>query len=202
MTAATFLGDSFTHGTGAIDAAHAYCFKTASRLGWTAAVTTGDYGFAYTGASSFAIKDLAAVLAANPDAVVIEGGFHDVGVDPAVLGAAAAALLASLSSIPQVIVLSPIYGSAGGSYPKSYVAAVSTILKAAAANAGRQFIDLANLWVTGTGTSTAPTGDGNADVYINGSVDALKLHPTQAGHDYLGTRLAFALKAPATGLDF
>lgn len=198
MTTATFLGDSFTGGTGANSPSTAYCFKTGSRLGWT---VTANQQTGYTDPTLPFSGAAAAILAAPPNVLVIEGGFHDVG-SLAALPAAAAAFLASVASIPTVIVLSPIYGSGGGSYGKSYVAAVTPILKAAAIAAGRQFIDLTNLWVTGTGTSTAPTGNGNADVYINGSVDGLKLHPTQAGHDYLGTRLAFVIKPPATGLDY
>ena len=72
-------------------------------------------------------------------------------------------------------------------------------MSAVAASVGGIFIDpLALGWMTGSGRSGAPAKDGNSDVY-RGSDGT---HPTQAGHDYLGTRLAFAIHPPATGLDF
>lgn len=57
-------------------------------------------------------------------------------------------------------------------------------VQAAAANLGRPFIDLSGA-ITGTGTVAAPNGTGNADRYITSD----GVHPSQAGHDYLGRRL-------------
>jgi hypothetical protein len=54
------------------------------------------------------------------------------------------------------------------------------------------FIDnIAEQWITGTGNVPVPKGNGNADLYI--SADGT--HPTQAGHDYVGQRLAADIQA-------
>ena len=51
-------------------------------------------------------------------------------------------------------------------------------------------------WIAGTGRVGATTGDGNADIYVV----ADGVHPSVAGAAYLGTRLAFAISPPSTGL--
>ena len=44
-------------------------------------------------------------------------------------------------------------------------------------------------WMTGTGSTAAPTGSGNCDVYVG----ADSVHPNDAGHAYLAGRLADAM---------
>ncbi len=51
-------------------------------------------------------------------------------------------------------------------------------------------------WQTGTGTSAAPVGDGNGDLYLV----ADGVHPNEAGCDYLGTRIAIDLRAALLAL--
>jgi lysophospholipase L1-like esterase len=46
-------------------------------------------------------------------------------------------------------------------------------------------------WMTGTGDTGTPTGTGNADIFI-GTDGA---HPSVAGQDYLGARIASAIAA-------
>lgn len=46
-------------------------------------------------------------------------------------------------------------------------------------------------WQTGTGTSSAPAGDGNGDLYL--AADGV--HPNSAGGDYLGRRMAADLRS-------
>jgi lysophospholipase L1-like esterase len=41
-------------------------------------------------------------------------------------------------------------------------------------------------WMTGTGSTAAPHGDGNCDVYISSD----NVHPNDAGHAYLAGRMA------------
>lgn len=65
-----------------------------------------------------------------------------------------------------------------------------TDIQAACAAAGVTFIDNRG-WITGTGKETATVGDGNADVMISSD----GTHPSIAGHEYLGTRLAYAIAA-------
>lgn len=78
MTTAAFIGDSYTEGTGAIDAAHAYCFTTGARLGWTVTAYGASKGWGYIGegppVSAFGTY-LDSVLATNPDVIVMEGGY-------------------------------------------------------------------------------------------------------------------------------
>ncbi|HEY5668002.1 MAG TPA: hypothetical protein VIR03_02435, partial [Candidatus Saccharimonadales bacterium] len=53
------------------------------------------------------------------------------------------------------------------------------------------YADQSGRWIDGTGTTGSTVSDGNADVYV--SADAI--HPSPAGHVYLGQRLARAIKS-------
>lgn len=52
---------------------------------------------------------------------------------------------------------------------------------------------------TGTGTTTATTGDGNSDYYINGA-DTTKTHPIEAGYINIGRRLLIDIRNGAAKL--
>lgn len=70
---------------------------------------------------------------------------------------------------------------------------IRTQLQTALAATGVYYIDVATTapWIAGTGTVAAPTGDGNADVYL--SADGV--HPSDAGHLYIRGRLVPRLRA-------
>jgi lysophospholipase L1-like esterase len=196
MTTAVFLGTSIT-----ADGLPTAC---AARLGWTEV----NQGEAATGYLKRTLLDdtyvsfrgrLPGVIAANPDVLVVEGGVNDTptqgfGAEQFVAEVPLffAAVRAALPAIP-VYVLAPWWKSR----VMDEILAEAVVLKAACATYGCVYIDWLTVpWLTGTGKVDAPAGDGNSDVYMS----AGGLHPSTAGRAYLGTRLAFAIRPPNTGL--
>jgi hypothetical protein len=163
------------------------------KLGWDVWPSgLGGTGYTQPGAFvAFQARVQADVIANSPDVVVVAGGLND---DLAGLGDAAALLYSTIrAGLPsaRLIVLSPWA-------PRSIdVAAKTAALAAAAANAGALYVDTTS-WYTGNGDAAGPNGSGNSDIYVGPD----QTHPTQGGHDYLGTRLAFAIHPPSTGLDY
>lgn len=197
MTTAVFLGDSFTGGNGEVDIAHTFPNITAARLGWNATLIV-EKGFTtvWVDTGKVFADELPGIIAAAPDVVVIEGGTNDndVGFD--------AAVRAFFGALRAGLPLAVIYGAAIHLLDTySAFGAVTPVRKAAFTAAvqsvGGILIDF-KPWFTGTGKTTAPAGDGNRDVYVRDD----GLHPSIAGAAYLGTRLAFAIRPPATGLDY
>ncbi len=204
MTSIYVLGNSIAAGQGAIDGAHGFPHTMATRLGWTLTVDgVGGTGYTSPGSVGPLYGDssrLNPLISAATDVVMIQGG-EVVDVPTCALTAAEATRIcrAILAAKPttRIILLGwfmPV--SIANSTPwKQWNAAMN----AAATIVGGIFIDpLTWGWMTGSGRSGTPVGDGNGDVY-RGSDGT---HPSQAGHDYLGTRVAFAIRPPATGLDY
>lgn len=195
MTVAVWLGASTFEGAGATGATMAA--TCSARLGWTPVIAAvGGTGFLAAPVAETYRNRLPIVFASNPDVVVIQGTVNDSAYTDAQIGAEAALVFGAIAAWkPSTL----IYMT--GMLPRrSYEAATRSGWTAAIRSALGSygvFVDpLTGGWLTGTGTVGAPMGDGNADIYL--SVDTF--HPTQAGHDYLGTRLAFAISPPATGL--
>jgi hypothetical protein len=172
------------------------------RLGWTVtpAGVAGTGYLADKGTPNFTSygERLAAVLATNPDIIVVSGGINDsAGYDHGLVAAEVAALYARLAAAtPRAIVVTPFNSSQVLTGGPSRVAWLGAVVKAQAAIYGLQCVDVQSpgSWVWGDGTVVAPLGTGNSDVYVYDT------HPTPAGHAYLGTRFAFAISPPATGL--
>lgn len=118
----------------------------------------------------------------TPDAIMFMGSRNDASAVQADLDAITAAVTSALGQV--------------SSFAKVYVAGTITALtanndavRAGTLAASRPFIDLSGL-IYGTGKSTAPTGDGNADTYIGSD----GVHPTFAGHQYIRTNYALRLR--------
>jgi lysophospholipase L1-like esterase len=193
MTTCYVIADSFGQ-QGSTGFEHVLCAK----LGWTLTLDAiGSTGFVNGGAgggNAYLTRTPAAV-AANPDVLLIQGGMNDRAVLGATVTAATAAVMASVAGLPRVYVVSLAGSDWGTAGPSSMVATVAAIASAVNA-AKRPYID-GTAWMTGTGKLGTPMGNGNADVYV----DADGTHPTfPAGSGYLGTRLAYAISAPTTGL--
>jgi lysophospholipase L1-like esterase len=192
-TRCVMIGDSFTDGTGADAGFTSLPYVMADVLGWDMwAVGRGGTGYTQPGAFvKFRDRVQADVIAHSPNVVIVAGGLND---DLAGLGAEAALLYAAIrAGLPgsRLIVLSP-------AAPRSVdVSEKTAALAAAAMAAGAEYIDQTS-WLTGTGDVGGPNGTGNSDIYVG----ADHTHPTQAGHDYLGVRLAHAIQPPNTGLDY
>jgi lysophospholipase L1-like esterase len=164
----------------------------AARLGWDlTADIVGASG--YNAGSTFASR-LAPLLASNAENLLIEGGANDANETFAAdVASFLAAVRAGLPDATLYVVVT---------HRCSQFKA--DILHAAEA-ACLDWDDVAEIprtgvtrWLTGTGDVGTPAGDGNRDVYLGSD----GIHPTTAGYAYLGTRLAFAIRPPATGLDF
>lgn len=147
------------------------------------------------------------ILNYAPRKIILFGGYNDSGLgDPAAVQAAAIStgkLIQSKVPTAETIMFGPWSptGPAAGS-----VTAVNTALKAAADALGYVFCSqldgsvmkgsvvlspATGSWITGTGNTSAPAGNGNADVYVG--ADAI--HPNDAGHRYLADRIYRSLLA-------
>lgn len=152
----------------------------------------GTSGTGYVGLNPPSYGDDARVtqiIYADPDVLVVFGTINDNSKTP---GAAATAFFSRLATdLPdcKVIVCGPeSYGDA-----TNVVTTNRTQLLAAAAAAPNVvgIIDpIAETWIVGTGTSSSPSGSGNADQYANGLNPG---HLTLAGNRYYAERLAAAI---------
>jgi lysophospholipase L1-like esterase len=182
-----FLGDSLTAGVGA-PPERGYAWQTAQRLGWPIAVVEGvpGSGFLAAGAGRPMPDRVAAVVASEPDVVVVAGGTNDSfqGYAPADVGAAAARLLEQLNAArpgTTLLVLGP--------FPTSLDAATasdptSDAVRAAAEAAGADFLDARDL------VRTAVADPDQWERYI--SADGL--HPNELGYGVMADVLAAELR--------
>jgi lysophospholipase L1-like esterase len=182
-----FLGDSLTAGVGA-PPERGYAWQTAERLGWPIAVVEGvsGSGFLAPGAGLPMPARVAAVVAADPDVVVVAGGTNDAfqGYAPADVGAAAAGLLTELRAArpdATILVLGP--------FPTTFEAATasdptSDAVRAAAEAAEADFVDARSL------VASAVTDPDQWDRYI--SADGL--HPNELGYGVMADVLAAELR--------
>jgi hypothetical protein len=162
---------------------------------------------------------LAAMVATNPQLLLITGGgINDIGaatITGAVGGASGAAALAIeqaavlsylkavRAALPGVLMI--VIGSeAGSTGPSASIINMET----AVANAVAQFADrycfyiaqsgspAQKSWISGTGTVAATNGSGNSDVYV--SSDAI--HTVMGGSNYLAAKSANAIRQVINGL--
>jgi hypothetical protein len=180
-----FLGDSWVNGSGS---AYGYpngagdldtfAWRYARLLGgpYAAMMLAGIGGTGWTAGTSggqpanYSVR-VPAILSRNPDTLVIYGSQNDSDTD---ISAAVSSLLASVTSIPRVIVLS----TALSGY-QNQIASV----RAATLAAGRLFVDLKD-YMYGTGGANSAKYDGNKDVLLMNTGD---LHPTLDGHRALAS---------------
>jgi lysophospholipase L1-like esterase len=183
-----FLGDSLTVGVGA-PPERGYAWQTAERLGWPIALVEGvsGSGFLAPGLGEPMPDRVPAVVAAQPDVVVVAGGTNDVfwGFPPDDVERAAAELLADLrAGLPDaaVVVVGPLPTSFEGvDAPNPTREAV----RSAAEAAGVDYLDAGAL--VGAAVTDAVQWDG----YI--SEDGL--HPNELGYGVLADALAAEIGA-------
>lgn len=147
------------------------------------------------------------LIAMAPDIAVIMGGQNDFGNFTNVAVQAEVTLF--LQTIQAALPACVLYGLGPAFYPgganAANQAAFNTAMAAgyAAATsalypAGVPFFDTVNdttgRWFTGTGKVGATNGTGNSDFYIAND----GIHPSQAGHDYIGLRVASSILAQLT----
>ena len=207
-TLAGLMGDSLT-GTGLTGVGHGYEVALCAAMGWTKHYVDGigGSGFCHLHDTGNAFIDrLPALLASGSDVLVIEGGTNDHASDPTTTFRDA---LAEFYAALRVGFAGPLYVTASyridqAWFDEAYNAAIA---------AGAVFIDWGDWaeqprttvppgrrWLTGTGSCVAPAGDGNRDVYMGIASTGNTTHYGAAGCAYIGTRMAFAISPPSTGL--
>lgn len=198
-----WIGDSFSEGAGGDWWWDSWEMKAARFLGWHMHPSAvGSTGYLATGGVAGKVKyrDRIAndVTALSPEIIVVSGGYNDTGSFTATQeGDEAALLYAALkASNPNATLV-----VCGPNFPTGITATGTATgfrdaIKAKALAAGALWVDPVQYpsgqsWITGGGKVGAPTNGGNADFYTG--TDGV--HPSQAGHDYLGQRFASALAA-------
>lgn len=189
------VGDSYTEGTGADGSAATSWAKTFSDLmNWPDTFNSGVGSTGYlnpgsAGRVTFRTRITADVTAWNPDIVIVAGGHNDTGSTngdiQTEVGLYFAALRAALPNAT-LICAGPFF--AGGT-PGVYTAMQTSIFAGAAPYVLGSIDTCTAPWFTGSGRVGATTGSGNSDLYISSD----GTHPSQAGHDYLGRRMAEAV---------
>lgn len=191
-----WMGDSYSLG-GPVATSHwsAIPDYVAAILGVNLA-KSGEGGSGYaigtSGGTNTFFARLAAFESLSVSAMFWAGGINDA---PAGLQASAEACFAGFAAshpgIPQ-FALGPWSPSSAW---EASNASKFTQLEAACAAHDVTFIDNRG-WITGTGMVSAPVGDGNADLMISSD----GTHPSSAGAEYLGVRLAYALASAIQGV--
>ena len=198
------LGDSFVEGTGATRTNDNVANVMMSALGLRDRRCSGLGGTGWrergaaAGGMRYTIGERIAIdlVPQNPDVAFIQAGINDGAYSQASVTPEVATRLrqlrAALPAVP-VFVFGPWPGLSG---PSPTLIGIENAIAAGVAAAGDPLAifvpvltDPSGPWMSGTGKTDAPTGSGNADLYV--SPDGT--HPPSAGHGYLGLRAADAV---------
>ena len=175
---AVFLGDSYTVGTGDPDAS-GYVPDVAAAMGWVA-IGQGQGGTGYVnpgpGSGAFAGR-VAAIVAEDPDVVVVQGSTNDVGSPPRAVEDAALGLYAALrTGLPRARIVA--VGPVAAPVVRAEVQPIRDAVARAAARSGVDFLDpVASRWLE------------SPDWYGDG------LHPDDAGYRAFAGDLVAGLRA-------
>jgi lysophospholipase L1-like esterase len=183
-----FFGDSLTEGIGA-PSGRGYAWQTAELLDWPVAVVDGvsGSGFLAPGRGRPMPERVAAVVASDPDVVVVAGGTNDAfqGYDAAAIQAAATDVLTGLrAGLPDatIVVLGPFTSALVSGVPDG--AAVDAV-RAAATAADLDFIPASDI-----------VGDALDDpLAASRLLSADGLHPNEDGYAVMADELAERLPA-------
>lgn len=187
-----WVGDSYAEGTGAPSVWQGFVGQAGMLLNVDSHFdAAGGTGYIAEGPKALNRKPYGErmdnIVQANPSVVVIYGTINDGQFPPQDVAAAAKKFWGALhQALPkaQIIAIGPVQPSS-----KINLKPLSDALASAAAESDVKFVD-ATSWIQGTGNVAKPQGDGNADTFIG----ADGIHPTLAGHDYLGKKTAEALR--------
>lgn len=204
-------GDSYSEGTGAsIPGLFAWTKILGRKMGWTDVrqVAVGSTGYLSNGGGNR--KTIRGQIAdwgvVNSDismddvaAVTVAGGYNDYS-QPNMATLLQSEVLATLQAIrakcPNAVIF--VYGShTGARGPDATTIQVENLIKAAFnqwGDANSYFIPIATAsppWITGTGNTSSPKGDGTADTLI--SPDGS--HPNDAGHAVIADKATAATRA-------
>lgn len=177
-----FLGDSYTQGTGAPTVARNWSAAAAAQLrmdAWSDGVGGAGWNGTGAGAPAARVAKGLAVLTRAPDVIVTALGYNDAGGDLATLRAHYDTTVAAIRAAwpdAQLVTLGP-WTPLG---PTTALTAIKTALQERAVAHRVPFLDL-----------EAMIGVGNRGIYTA----ADNVHPTAAGHLYLGRRIGQAIAA-------
>lgn len=194
---AVFLGDSYTE-AGQVVSNESFPVLVAQHFGWNG-VNLGEGGTGYLAEGPVEFPDrapfpdrVAAIVASDPDVVIVAGGINDqelITDDGTAFRAAVAATLDPLrAGLPnaEIYVVGPFWPNG---YPVENITLANQIISEEAAARGLPFIDpVGGQWITGTNDGSEP---GNRVDYIGPD----GTHPTAAGHAWIAQRLIESLTA-------
>jgi hypothetical protein len=198
------LGDSVAHGTGATWNGDSFCRAAADHLGvsdlWVSA--DGGTGFIAVGGGGKQnyVTRVADVLVAKPDLLVTHLSQNDVASTPAAVVTAVGQFLDGIrAQLPTLPIL--IFGKFWNDASLAASQAIESAVQAAVAARNDPFVRFVNTQVTtgtaprvpisGTGSTTALAGTGNADWAFDGPT----AHPSTEGHLWIGRFVAAQVKA-------
>jgi hypothetical protein len=208
---AAVLGDSISDGSSANTGAGTgtWVDRYARLMGYTDMWRQGRGGTGYITPGSFATFQTRVALDVAPwdfQELIIAGGFNDSAGDQAAVATAAALLYDTIQvALPRCELIVVGCWAPSGS-PGSGQVNTNATLRTVALSHELPFIDMQSgevvdgsgaviasqgQWITGTGNVGAPTGTGNADLYISSD----GIHPNDSGHLYLSRRMYAARTA-------
>jgi lysophospholipase L1-like esterase len=200
---ALFVTDSYGEGTGG-NPLTSWQYTTSRLLGWTDVWSAPEGGTGYLNAGPAGRKTFFDRLATDvypyaPEVLVIAGGINDTVSNNAgwtlasgLLEKAARTLYSEIAkNLPNTRLyvvntwypLAPVYAPIEDAH--------LAIVSAATNNSNVTALINPRGWITGTGKVGSTTGSGNADLFTTSD----SIHPTQAGHDFLGYNVASAISA-------
>lgn len=141
----SFIGDSWTDGTGATDKV-GYAYRTGRLLGWTHRVLgVGGSGYVRGGSGNVPFDErILPAVSGNPDVVVVQGSINERSTPSPELGAAVSDMLTRLvrAAGPDTAVV--VLGAAQvPGVPVEYVDKVNGVVRAETARLGLPFVDVA-----------------------------------------------------------
>jgi lysophospholipase L1-like esterase len=196
-------GDSFASGAGATITQNGFVYVLGDCLGtqdiWSDGVGGSGYIASAGNTVTTFLQRVPDIIAANPDILVVCGGINDSGFTPQAVQAAVYTYLKTLRA-QAALAKTPIFITGawpGPTGPSAAILATEAAIGAAVASMGDPYMffipvatDPNGSWISGVGYSGSPAGAGNSDVYTNG---ANLPHTNDAGHFFLGSRLADAI---------
>lgn len=197
------FGDSFTGATGATAECTGFAAQCVNMFGWEPMISgVGGTGYINPGTNTTFINRVQHdIISYNPDVVIIQGGQNDTGSSKAAVQAAATLLYQTVQAgLPKAKIF--VLGNIAISGISAAITDTRDAIKAACATCKIPFIDsidgvtydsngvalkaAVGNWFTGTGNIGSVQTTGNRSYYTWTDSG----HPSQAGHTYIGNRLA------------
>lgn len=177
------FGDSYVEGVGANSPSTIFASQAAAQLGWPVELNgVGGTGYLNPGQSGATYLERLATLRAEsqPNIILVEGGINDRDRNPSrEIVAPAVQLVDELKDrFPDATII--IMGPVDPQPVSTWVRRMTSDLRLAATNSRALFIDASD-WLTPDNISQYTYGDA--------------VHVNQAGHDYIGDRLAEAIRS-------